>query len=271
MAEKNVENVVRKPVVGVYALTSCYGCQLMIATVEKVLEIASAVEFRSFHMISSASSHGKVDIAFVEGSVSTEKDLIELQQIRDDAKVLVAIGACSVNGGVQSWEEGHRDYEDLYKNVYGKDKVSYEGVQAKPIDRYVKVDHYLPGCPPDATEIIYFLSTFLFGTYPERKERPVCHECRLAGYPCLIIEKGQPCLGSVTASGCGALCVGFKVPCIGCRGPTPNDTPSFDSLARQFKELGMDKREVLERFSIFGAHDPRMRQLVDAVFGGDGK
>jgi sulfhydrogenase subunit delta len=269
MTDKCLECELRKPIVGVYALTSCYGCQLMIATVDKILDIADAVDFGSFHMISSASRHGKVDIAFVEGSVSTEKDLIELQQIREDSTVLIAIGACAVNGGIQSWSEGKMDYATMYNCVYGEEKVSYEGLQAKPIDHYVKVDHYLPGCPPDAREIIYFLSTFLFGTWPERKERPVCHECRLAGNPCLIIEKGQPCLGAVTASGCGALCINFKVPCIGCRGPVPNNTASYDSLAKHFKGLGMSKRDVLDRFAMFGSHDPRMRELVDEAYGGD--
>jgi len=271
MTEKCTECEFRKPVVGVYALTSCYGCQLMIATVRKILDIAGAVDFGSFHMISSSSSHGMVDIAFVEGSVSTEKDLIELQQIRENAKVLVAIGACSINGGVQSWYDPDEEYDEAYARVYGDGKIAFEGVKAKPIDRFVKVDHYLPGCPPDEKEIIYFLSTFLFGTYPERKERPVCHECRLAGNPCLIVEKGEMCLGPMTTAGCGALCIRFNVPCIGCRGPTPNDTASYDSLARHFKGLGMAKKDVLDRFAVFGSHHPKMRKMVEEAYGGDGR
>ena len=269
MVETCSECETRKPVVGVYALTSCYGCQLMIATVEKILQISDAVTFKSFHMLTSASTHGKVDIAFVEGSVSTEKDLIELKQIREDANVLVAIGACSIHGGVQSWDEGQRDYPEMYKTVYGKGDIAYEGLTAKPIDHYVKVDHYLPGCPPDEREIVYFLSTFLFGTYPERKERPVCHECRLAGNPCILIEKGEMCLGSVTTSGCNALCIGFGIPCIGCRGPTPYDTASFDALAKEFKRLGKTHEEVIDRLSIFGSHDPNMRQMIEKAYGGE--
>jgi sulfhydrogenase subunit delta len=269
MVDRCLECEVRKPVVGVYALTSCYGCQLMIATVSKILEISNAVDFKSFHMISSASEHGHVDIAFVEGSVSTEKDLVELKQIRKDSDILVAIGACSVNGGVQSWSEGDLSYTEMYSDVYGDGNIKFEGLKAKPVDHYVNVDHYLPGCPPDEREIIYFLSTFLFGTYPERKERPVCHECRLEGNPCLIIEKNEPCLGPVTASGCGALCIGFGIPCIGCRGPTPNDTASYDSLSRHFREMGVQRKVVLDRMSIFGAHHPGLRKSVEKGFGGD--
>ena len=40
-----------KAVVGVYALTSCYGCQLMMATVSRIVEVAQAVDFGSYYML----------------------------------------------------------------------------------------------------------------------------------------------------------------------------------------------------------------------------
>ena len=77
-----------KPRIGVYALTSCYGCQLKLATVQKILEIVNHVNFESFYMISSASSMGAdVDVAFVEGSVSTEKDIDELMEMISNDQV----------------------------------------------------------------------------------------------------------------------------------------------------------------------------------------
>ena len=119
----------QKPVVGVYALTSCYGCQLQVATVSRIVEVAQAVNFGSYYMLSSDSSmHSKVDVAFVEGSVSTEKDLLELKEIRKNAKILVAMGACAVNGGVQSWDNGRKSYQELYSEVYGEGSVDRKSV-----------------------------------------------------------------------------------------------------------------------------------------------
>ncbi|MFW9924823.1 MAG: hypothetical protein ACFFDW_16195, partial [Candidatus Thorarchaeota archaeon] len=113
-----------KPKIGIYALTSCYGCQLSIAMVSKLLDIVSVVNIKSYYMVSSNSSiHEKVDIAFVEGSVSTEQDLEELKEIRKNAKILVAIGACAINGGVQSWAKENMDYEKMYSEVYGKNEI----------------------------------------------------------------------------------------------------------------------------------------------------
>jgi sulfhydrogenase subunit delta len=258
------------PTVGVYVLTSCYGCQLQLATVEKILEIADAVNFQCFYMLSSDSSiEREVDIAFVEGSVSTEMDLKELQEIRKNAEVLVAIGACAVHGGVQSWCEGEKDYDDLYAEVYGETQIDYKGLQAAPISAYVKVDYALPGCPPEEWEIMYYLSTFLFGTYPEIIDDPVCGDCRLAGYPCILIEEGAPCLGPIITAGCKARCPGFGVPCIGCRGPVPYDTAWFDSLAMTLKSKGYTEEYIRQRMKIFGAHDRNLERQLKRVFGGD--
>ena len=256
-----------KPKIGIYALTSCYGCQLSIAMVSKLLEISNAVNFSSYYMLSSASSmHEKVDIAFVEGSVSTKKDLEELKEIRENAKILVAIGACAINGGVQSWTDKEKEYTELYTTVYGSKKIKFKGLKATPIEEHVKVDYRLPGCPPEEDEIIYFLSTFLFGTWPEEKDYPVCQECRIAGNPCILIEKGEPCLGPITTAGCDARCISFGIPCIGCRGPVENDTAWFDSLAKVFKEKNFSEEYIRTRMSIFGAHNPNLDKLLEKAF-----
>ncbi|MHA1399465.1 MAG: NADPH-dependent hydrogenase/sulfhydrogenase 1 subunit delta [Candidatus Heimdallarchaeaceae archaeon] len=261
----------RKPKIGVYALTSCYGCQLKIATVSKILEIADSVEIKSFYMLSSDSSmHEEVDIAFVEGSVSTKKDLEELLEIRKNSKVVVGIGACALQGGVQSWDEGKKTYADLFSEVYGNNEIKItEGLQATPIEQHIKVDFRLPGCPPEEDEIIYFISTFLFGSWPEERDYPVCQECRMEGNPCILIERGEPCLGPITTAGCKARCISFNVPCIGCRGPVPNNVAWFDSLAQIFRDKGFSEEYIRQRMSIFGAHHPDLETLLKKIFGGE--
>ncbi len=254
---------------GVYALTSCYGCQLKLATVSKIVEIYDAVDFQSFYMLSSDSKMDvEVDVAFVEGSVSTEKDLEELREIREHARILVAMGACAVNGGVQSWAEGEKTHDDLYAVVYGDAKIDMKPLQATPISKHVKVDYSLPGCPPEEDEILYFISTFLFGTHPETRDFPVCADCRLAGNPCMMIEEDIPCLGSVTVAGCKARCIAYNVPCIGCRGPVPFETAWFDSLAKVLLDKGYTEDYIRARLKIFGSHDGNLEILLDKIFSG---
>jgi sulfhydrogenase subunit delta len=220
-------------------------------------------------MLSSTSELGReVDVAFVEGSVSTEQDLEELHEIRKHSRIVVALGACAVNGGVQSWAEGEMDHDKMYSMVYGDAKINMKARQAEPISKHIDVDYFLPGCPPEEDELLYFISAFLIGTFPEPKDYPVCAECRLAGNPCILIEKGEPCLGPITTAGCKARCISYRVPCVGCRGPVPHETAWFDSLAQTFKTKGFTEEYVRARMKIFGAHDPNLERMLKRIYGG---
>ena len=106
-----------------------------------------------------------------------------------------------------------------------------------PLDVYVEVDAYLPGCSPPLDIIKGTLVSLLTGQTPERHDLPVCAECPRSaakGAPsqlkriigeipeddiCLLTQ-GYVCLGSVSRAGCNAPCTTAGIPCLGCRGPT---------------------------------------------------
>jgi len=253
--------------IGIHGLTSCYGCQLSMAVVKRILDVSEKFDIKYFYMLSSAGKIEHVDVAFVEGSVSTDEDEKELRMIRENADVLVAIGSCAIHGGVQSilFNEGI-GYEEAFKTVYGDKKMDYNGRIAQPLDKFVKVDYRLPGCPPEEEEIMYYLATFAIGSWPEEKDYPVCAECRRAGNPCILIEKGEPCLGPVTVAGCDARCIKYGIPCIGCRGPV-SDVSWFDSLAMSFRDRGMDKEYVKKRMAIFASRYEGLNEMIDKIYG----
>ena len=91
-----------KPKIGVFGFTGCEGCQLQIANKEETIgALLSAIEVMSFRLISSDKDDG-YDIAFVEGSITTEGEVARLNKIRRQAKILVAMGACACLGGVHN-------------------------------------------------------------------------------------------------------------------------------------------------------------------------
>jgi len=250
-------------------LTSCYGCQLSMAIVKRILDITDKFDIKYFYMLSSASKIEHVDVAFVEGSVSTDNDEEELRKIRENADILVAIGSCAIHGGVQGMLSNDKiSYDDAFRAVYGDRKIEYNGRIARPLDKFVKVDYHLPGCPPEEDEIMYYLATFAIGSWPEERDYPVCAECIRAGNPCILIEKGEPCLGPVTVAGCDARCIKYGIPCIGCRGPVPKGAAWFDSLARVFREKGIDKEQVKERMAIFASQYEKLDEMIDKVYEG---
>ena len=82
-----------KPKIGIFSLTGCGGDQLMILNLEDVLlELLSRFDIKYFQEASSYEEEAELDIAFVEGSVSTKKDLERLKEIREKSKMLIAIG-----------------------------------------------------------------------------------------------------------------------------------------------------------------------------------
>ncbi|ASJ10787.1 sulfhydrogenase 1 subunit delta [Thermococcus sp. P6] len=251
--------------IGFYALTSCYGCQLQFAMMDEILSLLPGVELVCWYMVDRNSREDEpVDIAFIEGSVSTEEEVELVKKIRENAKTVVAVGACATQGGVQSWDD--KPLEELWKTVYGDATVKFRPRKAEPVENFIKVDYRIYGCPPEKKDFIYTIGTLLIGSWPEDIDYPVCLECRLRGNSCVLIEKGEPCLGPVTRAGCDARCPGYGIACIGCRGAIGYDVAYFDSLAQTLKEKGLTKEEIIERMKIFNGHNPRIEEMVGSMF-----
>lgn len=242
-----------KPKIGIYGLTGCAGDQLNIINCEdELLKIFDVFEVKSFTMASSAADEEvELDVAFVEGSVSTQKDLDELKHIRKKSKILVAIGHCAVFGGIQSMYMEKGSWEERYRKVYEKKGAVTltPALPPKPLSAYVKVDAVLPGCPIEKEPFLKLAGKLAHGIIPRNPDYPVCAECRWRENECLLL-KGQICLGPLTSAGCGAICPTHNTPCIGCWGPVKEENVSseFNLLI----EKGYDRHEVIRRFSIFG-------------------
>ncbi len=232
--------------IGIYELTGCAGDALMILDCEKeLIDIFSAADIQSFPMAKSDNSDGDLDVALVEGSVTTEREIEELQDIRKRAKMVVAIGLCATVGGIQARFTDPKDWEGHYKKVYGDVKMTHaKAVQSKPIDAYIDVDYYLPGCPIGKEQFLNFFTKFLRGNPPEKSQNPVCVSCKFNENDCLL-KKGTLCLGPVTADGCGSVCINHDLPCVGCWGPldVANRTAEFYLL----EEKGYDAVEIKKK------------------------
>jgi coenzyme F420-reducing hydrogenase gamma subunit len=73
----------------------------------------------------------------------------------------------------------------------------------------------------------------------------------MRGTVCVMVARGQPCLGPVTHAGCGALCPSYARGCYGCFGPSDAAHPA--PLADRFIQLGASHAEVKRLFSTFNA------------------
>jgi sulfhydrogenase subunit delta len=250
-----------KPKIGIFSLTGCGGDQLMILNLEPVLlELLSNFEIIDFQEGSSYHEDTALDIAFVEGSVSTKSDLNKLKDIRMKSKMLIALGDCAIGGCVQAMRNGQLGMKDKMKKVYGVKEDYYDAIEAKGLGDYIKVDFEISGCPIEKEEILRSVTSLLHGDKPELPDYPVCVECKLNGYLCLLVEKGLPCLGPIIRAGCEARCPGLGLDCIGCRGPIDNET----NAAAEFKILldsGFSKEDIINRLRFFGGNFEEIQNL----------
>ncbi len=242
-----------RPRLGIYGLTGCAGDQLLlIHTEDHLLDIFEAFDVRSFVMASSNPVEEELDVAIVEGSVSTEEQREHLLEIRKRAKILVAAGNCATAGGVQAMYAKDGSFAERMRRVYGDDvKFVTEPIEGSPLDEFVTVDYYLPGCPISQSQVLALLSRLLHGEQPEPYPHPVCHECKLRENRCLLLDK-KFCLGPVTLGGCGAACPSNGVGCTGCWGPNPDG--NFEEHFKLLQSFGMSKDEIIRRVRNYGGH-----------------
>ncbi|RKZ22526.1 hypothetical protein DRQ18_02380 [bacterium] len=238
-----------KPKVGFYELTGCAGDMLnMLNCEDQLLSLFDVVEVKSFAMASSAHDEDtELDIAFVEGSVSTEENLHLLKRVREKSKILVAVGHCAIFGGVQISEN---NWEERLKKVYGDvNFIHTRPIPHEPLGMFVRVDAVIPGCPINKHQFLSAAGKLLLGTMPELYNFAVCAECKWKENECLLM-KGKICLGPITRGGCGAICPTHNIPCIGCFGPVEEENVS--SEYKLLLEKGYSPEELRNRMKIFG-------------------
>jgi len=250
-----------KPRLGVFKFSSCDGCQLSILDAEdELLELLDMVELADFLEASSASTGPPYDVALVEGSISTEEEVERILRIRKESKMLVALGACATSGGLQALRNWSR--LGLFESaVYPEPKVARALEKALPVSDFVAVDFELRGCPVSKTQLLQFFAATLRGAKPRLPGSAVCLECKRAGNPCLVVAGGTPCLGPVTASGCGALCPSRGRGCYGCFGPS--DDANLHSYASWLAAHGVDHSTLVQLVKGANSQSPEFRRWIE--------
>lgn len=176
-----------------------------------------------------------LDLTFVEGAISTGAEEKYLEKVRATSNTLVAVGTCSIFGGVMS----------LSRNL-----------KVRAIAEVARPDFYLTGCPPSKGQIDDFLFKAMAREAYVQPQKNVCSECLFKpeniSFPVKIhrfhpeslpercfLETETLCLGPVTRAGCDAMCIRFNMPCEGCNGPSERNFSS--TLANFFSVLDVDE------------------------------
>ncbi len=254
-----------KPKLAVFKFASCDGCQVSILNLdEALLALSDRVEIAFFLEATSHVEPGPYDVALVEGSITTPADAERIRRVREEARLLVTIGACATSGGIQALRNV-ADVEGWKRQVYPRPEWIETLATSTPIADHVKVDDEIHGCPVDKGQVLRVLLRALLGTSSDLPGASVCLECKRAGHACVVVTKGLPCLGPVTRAGCGALCPGMGRDCYGCFGPS--DDPNVDALSEQMLRQGLSRRDAALRLRAITGWRPALREAADRLEG----
>jgi sulfhydrogenase subunit delta len=249
----------QRPTIAVHKFSSCDGCQLAFLNAgEDLLRLAQLVDIRHFLEAGMADEFAKVDIAFVEGSVSTSEELTRIQHVRANSRFVVAIGACATSGGLQALRNLDASNHDWKHAVYASPGFIHTLDQAEPASAHIKVDFELWGCPVNGRQVLATVQQLLSGVAPLDQRDKLCMECKRQHAVCVMVAGGQPCMGPVTRSGCGALCPRFGRDCYACFGPAENINGA--AMSRRLEGLGLAPSDVARRFLFINSHAPAFNE-----------
>jgi len=135
--------------VGWFSFTCCEDSTIVFIELmnERFFEWRKLINFKYFRTFKSNNSIDDLDIAFVEGAISSKKEEETLRKIRENSKKLVAIGSCACTGSPAN----QRNFFD--KKTKNEIQFILERFNQKefvlPLADLVKVDDYISGCPMD--------------------------------------------------------------------------------------------------------------------------
>jgi NAD-reducing hydrogenase small subunit len=162
-------------------LAGCAGCHMSLLDMdERLLALTEFVDIVA-SPIMDIKSPPEVDVAIVEGAVANSSNLAVLKELRHQCKIMVALGDCAVFGGIAAMRNLvgkeaalKHAYVDTLSTVDGKipddEELAVLEDKVTGADEHVKVDVYVPGCPPSADAIYFALSELVAGRIPDLED-----------------------------------------------------------------------------------------------------
>jgi len=167
-----------KKIIATTSLAGCFGCHMSLLDIDDdILDIFELVEFNKSPLTDIKKFTKMCDVGIIEGGIANTDNFEVLKEFRKKCKILVALGECSIWGGIPAIRNS-LPVEDCLEEAYLNSITSKEGNQIIPhhedipklldkvygCNEVVKIDYFIPGCPPNANLIWKMVKNILLGT-----------------------------------------------------------------------------------------------------------
>ncbi len=229
-------------------LAVCSGCEIAVLDLnETLLDVLQAIEFVRIPVLMDIKDFDQhTTVGILTGGIRNEENEHVAKKVRETSDVIVALGSCAAFGGVPG-ANNINSMPDIKQAVLTTTSTAPDQElptkevpklfdTLRPLSDVIKVDYFIPGCPPEPETIASVVMALVKGEQPQLSLRNVCDDCtrereekRITGIKRPIEANGTPdecllnqgfmCMGPATRSGCGAKCPNVNVTCSGCYGP----------------------------------------------------
>lgn len=163
--------------VATVSLAGCFGCHMSFLDMdERLLPLLERIEFNR-SPLTDIKHCDPCDIGLIEGGLCNSENVEVLREFRDNCKVLIAVGACAINGGIPAMRNQFDLCDCLIESYISGIGVENPQIPADaelpllldkvhPVHEAVKIDYFLPGCPPSADAFLEILGALLDGRQP---------------------------------------------------------------------------------------------------------
>lgn len=155
-----------KPIVATTSLAGCFGCHMSILDIdERILDLIELVEFNKSPVDDIKTFTKRCTVGLIEGGCCNSENIHVLKQFRENCDILVSVGECAIMGGLpalrnnlvtvrECFEEAYLNSPSVQANeekiIPNDDELPMILDRVYPCHEIVKIDYYLPGCPPRA-------------------------------------------------------------------------------------------------------------------------
>ena len=153
-----------KPKVATTSLAGCFGCHMSLLDIDdRILKLIELIDFDKSPIDDIKKFTQRCAVGIIEGGCCNEENVHVLKDFRKNCDILISCGDCAIDGGIpamrnniplkECFDEAYKDGPTVYNpnNIIPNDEnLPLILDKVYPCHHVVKMDYYLPGCPPSA-------------------------------------------------------------------------------------------------------------------------